>query len=113
VTKRHVPAPKKEEPPEDLCEEAPSKPVALQQPTQIEYTAQARADGVEGRLVLRVIVAADGTVTEVVVVQGVEAALDAGAVAAVKTWTFKPALRCGKPVAGGILTLARRFELGD
>jgi len=47
-------------------------------------------------------------------VQGsVDAALDAAAVAAVKTWTFKPAMRCGKAMAGGVFTLARRFELGD
>ncbi|HEX9103213.1 MAG TPA: energy transducer TonB, partial [Polyangia bacterium] len=43
----------------------------------------------------------------------VDAALDAAAVAAVKTWTFKPAMRCGKPMSGGVFTLARRFELGD
>ncbi|MGZ3461569.1 MAG: energy transducer TonB [Archangium sp.] len=100
-------------PDEDACTESPTKPVPLVRTTDIEYTAQARADGVEGRLVLSVIVAADGSVLRVEVVSAVEAALDAAAVAAVSTWRFKPATACGKPVSGGVFMLARRFELGD
>jgi periplasmic protein TonB len=100
-------------PEEDPCTETPSRPVPLVRTTEIEYTAQARTDGVEGRLVLTVFVAADGSVMRVEVANAVEAALDAAAVAAVKTWRFKPASACGKPVAGGVFTLARRFELGD
>jgi len=34
-------------------------------------------------------------------------------VAAVKHWRFKPAMACGKAIAGGTYVLARRFELGD
>lgn len=100
-------------PDEDPCTEAPSKPVPLVRTPDIEYTAQARADGVEGRLVLSVIISADGSVARVDVVSAVEAALDAAAVAAVKLWRFKPSTACGKPVTGGVFTLARRFELGD
>ena len=100
-------------PEEDRCTEAPTRPEPLVRPTDIEYSAQARADGVEGRLVLRLFVAADGTVIKVEVLSAVEPALDAAAIAAVKTWKFKPALACGKPVSGGVYTLARRFELGD
>ena len=37
----------------------------------------------------------------------------AAAVAAVRRWRFKPAMMCGKPVAGGVYIVARRFELGD
>ena len=62
---------------------------------------------------MRITVGADGSVTDVQVQGSVDAALDAAAVAAVKTWTFKPAMRCGKAMAGGVFTLARRFELGD
>lgn len=100
-------------PDDDNCTEAPSKPAPLTRPSEIEYTQDARANGIEGRLILRITVGADGSVTNVDVQGSVDAALDAAAVAAVKTWTFKPAMRCGKPMAGGVFTLARRFELGD
>jgi TonB family protein len=103
----------KDNPDEDKCTEAPSKPSPLTRPSDIEYTQDARANNIEGRLVLRIIVAADGSVSDVQVQSAVDPALDAAAVAAVKTWTFKPAMRCGKPMAGGAYTLARRFELGD
>jgi TonB family protein len=97
---------------EVVCEEEPSKPVPVFKP-DIEYTNEARAAGVEGRLVLHLVIGADGSVTNVVVVASVDPALDAAAVAIVQKWRFRPALRCGKPVAGGEYTLARRFELGD
>jgi periplasmic protein TonB len=114
LKKEKVLAPKvSDNPEEDTCTEAPSKPVPMQRPSEIEYTQEARASGVEGRLVLRVVVAADGSVTSVDVVSGVDAQLDAAAIAAVKTWVFKPAVRCGKPVGGVAFTIARRFELGD
>lgn len=100
-------------PEDDNCTEAPSKPQPLTRPSEIEYTQEARANGVEGRLILRIVVGADGAVADVQVQGSVDGALDAAAVAAVKTWTFKPAMRCGKPMAGGVYTLARRFELGD
>jgi protein TonB len=112
VKKDKVLAPKAT-PDEDDCSEAPTKPVPVQRPSEIEYTQEARAGGIEGRLVLRITVGADGAVTAVEVVTGVDPQLDAAAVAAVKTWVFKPAARCGRPMAGGTFTLARRFELGD
>jgi len=94
------------------CVEEPSKPVPIFKP-DIEYTNEARAAGTEGRLVLKLYIGADGSVTNVVIVAAVEAALDAAAIATVQKWRFKPAMRCGKPVTGGEYTLARRFELGD
>ncbi len=110
-TKVHVDAPP---PPEAgaTCTEPPGKPEPTMR-TDIEYTEDARAAGIEGRLVLEVTVDADGIVTAVKVITGVDPALDAAAVATVKTWRFKPALACGKPVAGGTYKIARRFELGD
>jgi protein TonB len=94
------------------CTEPPGKPEPTLK-TEIAYTDEARAAGVEGRLVLRVTVDAAGLVTDVVVVNGVDPALDAAAIATVKTWRFRPALACGKAVAGGQYTIARRFVLGD
>ncbi|HEX3758299.1 MAG TPA: energy transducer TonB [Kofleriaceae bacterium] len=94
------------------CTEPPGKPEPTLK-TEIAYTDEARASGIEGRLVLRVTVDASGLVTDVVVVNSVDPALDAAAIATVKTWRFRPALACGKPVAGGQYTIARRFVLGD
>jgi protein TonB len=100
-------------PEDDNCTEAPSKPVPLQRASEIEYTQEARANNIEGRLVLKITIGADGSVANVEVLSAVDPALDAAAVAAVKTWVFKPSMRCGKPMAGGVFTLAKRFELSD
>lgn len=99
-------------PAEEECHEEPTKPEPLARP-EIEYTQAARAAGVEGRLVLRLTVGADGSVAKADVVASVDAGLDAAALATVEKWRFKPAMRCGKPMFGGVYTLARRFELGD
>jgi protein TonB len=93
------------------CTEEATKPEPIAK-TEIEYTEEARASGVEGRLVLKITVDDNGAVTDVAVASSVDAALDAAAIAAVKQWRFKPSSKCGKPVAG-TYTLARRFELGD
>jgi protein TonB len=103
----------KDNPEEDDCTEAPSKPVVLQKPNEVGYTQDARANGVEGILKLRIVVAADGSVSDVTVLKSVEAALDAAAIAAVKSWVFKPSMRCGRAMAGGVFTFQSTFELGD
>jgi len=94
------------------CNEDPSKPVPIARQPDIELTASARAEGVEGRLILSLTVGADGTVTGVRVTKSLSAEMDAAAEAAVKQWRFKPAMACGKPVAG-TFNLGRTFELGD
>jgi protein TonB len=96
----------------ETCEEPATKPRPIDRPAVIEYSAKARADGVEGRLVLKIAVNAEGRVASVAIAAGVEPTLDASAVAAVKTWRFEPAKRCGRAVES-TYTLARRFELGD
>jgi protein TonB len=111
--KKHAQETKRDDAPaEEECHEEPTKPEPLARP-EIEYTQAARAAGVEGRLVLKLTVAADGTVAKADVVSSVDPGLDASALATVQTWRFKPATRCGKPMFGGVYTLARRFELGD
>jgi protein TonB len=94
------------------CDEAPTKPRPIDRPTAIEYSAKARAEGVEGRLVLKITVGADGHVATVEVTSSVDPALDEAAIEAVKSWRFEPGRRCGKPTSA-TYTLARRFELGD
>lgn len=97
---------------EGPCTEEPSKPEPVFK-TEIEYTASARADGIEGKLKLRLVVGKDGSVVDVEVLAGVSPELDAAAVEAAKKWRFRPAMACGKPADGGTYILARRFELGD
>jgi protein TonB len=99
---------------EEPCNEEATKPKAIVQ-TPLDYSLhpQAQADGIEGKFRARVTVDANGEVSNVDVLRGVEAALDAAVVAALKTWRFKPATACGKPVAGGTVVIEGRFELGD
>jgi protein TonB len=100
------------EPATDACDEPLQKPRPIDRPSDIEYSAEARANGVEGRLVLKISVGADGIVEDVEVASSVDAVLDAAAVRTVKAWRFEPARRCGKALRA-TYTLARRFELGD
>jgi protein TonB len=46
------------------------------------------------------------------VIKGLGFGLDEAAVAAAKQWTFKPATRCGKPVAYTVKP-GVRFQLGS
>ena len=96
------------------CEEEPTKPEAIVK-TPIDYTLypQAQADGIEGKFKARVTVDASGEVSSVDVISGVDPGLDAAIVAALQHWRFKPAMACGKPLAGGTFVVARTFELGD
>ena len=60
-------------------------------------------DPSNGMIVLHGILREDGTVSDLKVLQGVEAIRDAAASAAFARWKFKPALRAGAPVALEIL----------
>jgi protein TonB len=94
------------------CTEEASKPKPVSM-TDLEYTVAAKTEGIEGKLRLRLTVAADGSVSDVEVLASVEPALDAVAVAAARQWRFTPAMRCGKPVAGGTFLLNKLYELTD
>ena len=96
------------------CNEEPTKPEPVFK-TEINYSVypQAQQDGIEGKLKLRFTVSETGEVTQVDVLQGIDPGLDAAVVAAAKQWRFKPAMACGKPVAGGTYVFAARFELGN
>jgi protein TonB len=97
---------------DDGCERPIEKPRPFDRPSDIEYDARARGEGVEGRLVLKITISADGTVEDVEVMSSVDRLLDESAVKTVRAWRFVPAKRCGKATRG-TYTLARRFELGD
>jgi protein TonB len=96
------------------CTEEPTKPEPVVK-TEINYALypQAQADGVEGKIKIRFVVGVDGEVERVDVISGIEPGLDAAIVAAAQRWRFKPAMACGKPVAGGTYVFQARFELGN
>jgi protein TonB len=96
------------------CAEEPTKPEPVVK-TEINYGLypQAQADGIEGKIKIRFTVGVDGAVEKVDVLSGIDPGLDAAIVAAAQRWRFKPAMACGKPVAGGTYVFQARFELGN
>jgi protein TonB len=94
----------------DACAEELVKPKAINK-LPIDYPTAAREQGLEGQLVLRAHVGADGKVGEVEVVKSAGPLIDEPAIASLKNWTFEPATKCGKPVES-TYTVSRRFELG-
>ena len=63
-----------------------------------EYSEAARRQGVEGEVVLEIVVRHDGTVGDVRVVKALGYGLDERAGAAVRQWRFAPAERHGTRV---------------
>jgi len=67
------------------------------------YPAEAAAAGVDGRVMLRLLVGADGAVKEVVVEHSEPAGVfDAAAVDAARRWRLSPAQKDGQPVEGWV-----------
>lgn len=73
-------------------------PPVLEHEVKPLYTDEGRRRGVEGDVVMEVVVRADGTVGNVRIVQGLGSGLDARAADAVRQWRFSPARRHGRPV---------------
>ena len=74
------------------------------------YTEEARRLGIEGEVVLEIIVQSDGSVGNVRVVQGLQGGLDRRAIDAVRQWRFAPARRHGEPV-DVVVEVAVEFKL--
>jgi periplasmic protein TonB len=66
-----------------------------------DYTNEAKAQRIEGAVLLEAVVLADGSVGEVKVKQSLDSVygLDANAVKAMKQWEFTPGTKDGNPVA--------------
>ena len=79
----------------------PTKPRAIYTPIP-EFSDQARKDHVQGTVVLKVTVDANGDVADVKVTKGLGSGLDEKAVEAVRTWKFKPGTEDGTPVRSEI-----------
>jgi TonB family protein len=63
-----------------------------------EYTVTAAKAGIEGQVVLRAVIGADGSIRDAWVIQPLEEDLDRAALDAVRQWKFDPATRAGQPV---------------
>jgi TonB family protein len=64
-----------------------------------EYTEEARADKIQGTVMLRVTIRADGTAHDISVLKSLDPGLDRKAAEAVEQWHFAPATLKGEPVA--------------
>ena len=73
------------------------KPVRLRAPTP-RYTEAARQNKIQGTVVLRLLVGADGNVQQIRVIRGLPDGLTEQAIAAAREAKFKPAMKDGKPV---------------
>jgi protein TonB len=73
-------------------------PPKLLREVKADYTDDARRAGVEGEVVLEILVRRDGSVGDVRVRRGLDSGLDQRAIAAVRQWRFSPATRRGAPV---------------
>jgi TonB family protein len=75
-----------------------------------DYTEEGRRRGLEGDVVLEIVVRRDGSVGDVKLLQGLGGGLDQRAVEAVRQWRFTPAQRRGVPV-DVIVEVAVEFKL--
>jgi TonB family protein len=78
-----------------------------------KYTEGARRAGLEGTVILDIVVAEDGTVRDVAIVQGLGEGLSEAAVRALKSCRFTPGERDGKPVPVRIRRFKVTFALGE
>ena len=72
-------------------------PVKIYSPTP-KYTEDARKGRIQGVVILQAIIDAVGNVDEVSVLKGLPQGLSESAIATVKEWKFRPALKAGSPV---------------
>ena len=69
------------------------------------FTVDAMRAKIEGRVVMDVVVLADGSVdpARMRITHSLDRGLDQQAVMAVRQWRFRPSLRFGKPVASRVI----------
>jgi TonB family protein len=86
------------------------EPPRLLREVKADYTEEARRRGLQGEVVLEIVVRHDGSIGDVTLLRGLGAGLDARAMAAVRQWRFAPARRRGEAV-DVIVEVAVEFTL--
>jgi periplasmic protein TonB len=74
------------------------EPPRLLREVKPQYTEEARQRGIQGQVVLEIVVRSNGAVGDVRVLRGLGYGLDRRAIEAVQQWRFSPAKRKGTPV---------------
>jgi periplasmic protein TonB len=78
-----------------------------------KYNAEALAAGIEGTVVIDLVIGEDGRTRDVQVVQGIGHGLDQAAIAALQACRFTPGERDGQPVAVKVKGFKIRFVLPE
>ena len=78
-----------------------------------KYTEEARQAGLEGTVILDIVVGEDGTVRDIKIVEGLAEGLSDAAVRALKACRFTPGERNGKPVPVRVRRFKVHFALGE
>lgn len=86
------------------------KPPRLRKEVKPQYSERAKAEKIEGEVLMECVVKADGTVGDIKIVRSLDAELDQAAVDAARHWEFDPGTRNGKPV-DVLVTIAMAFTL--
>jgi TonB family protein len=87
-------------------DEGVTLPTVVKQ-VQPKYTTDALKDGIQGTVVLAVVVKDDGSIGDVSVEESLDQELDQQAIEAMRQWEFKPGTKDGKPVAVRVRTQLR------
>lgn len=85
-------------------------PPSLLREVKPQYTDEGRRQGVEGDVLLEIVVRRDGSVGDVKILRRLGAGLDQKAIDAVRQWRFSPARRMGAPV-DVVVEVAVEFKL--
>lgn len=85
-------------------------PPGLLHEVKPDYTEDARRRGLEGEVLLEIVVRSDGSVGSVRLLRGLGSGLDQRAIEAVRQWRFSPARRHGTPV-DVMVEVAMEFRL--
>lgn len=85
-------------------------PPAILREVKADYTEDARRRGVEGEVVLEIVVRRDGSVGDVKLLNGLPNGLNDRAIAAVRQWRWSPARRLGQAV-DVVVEVAVQFKL--
>ena len=85
-------------------------PPQILKEVKADYTEDARRRGVEGEVVLEIVVRRDGSVGDVKLLNGLPSGLNERAIAAVRQWRWAPARRLGQAV-DVVVEVAVEFKL--